>query len=522
MKFPRYIIWPLILVLIVGGISTYIHLQNKTIGIEKVIELNLNLFVMISLITAGLIIRFFKWHFFMRLYDIRLKIRKSFGIFFASLFVNLLFPLLIGEVLTKNYFLRKENYMNTYRNISLILFERVLDVMAIIILGIIFLVFSSEKATDSSPQAYLFIGIGVCIIFAIFTFFTVKIRLSYKLAVSFLTGLLGWFVIYLIYFVLPAETRSNLSFTDFSYIFSNYLVFYPTTPMGIFLSGNYLYISFEQIVKDPVVLLQTVINIRIASIIPALVIGLIAAIKLFKKRKTVNYHFDEISDEYTDMIPEHIRERLIQRKCSLIIEDLKQKHRNLEGLTGLDLGGGKGWYTSRLIDLTGAKVILVERSTGQAKDALSRDPRIMAVVADIEELPFGNNFADFAFSINVFHHLEERNAQKRAFDSVSRVLKPEGSFYLHEMNVHNIFFKIYMNYFFPLVKTIDEGIELWIDPKLARAGNFLSDRIIYFTFLPEFIGKRMMKLLEPLERRLENSSFGKYSAHYFRVFENNK
>jgi ubiquinone/menaquinone biosynthesis C-methylase UbiE len=522
LKFPRFIIWPLLFIVLIGGISTYIHLQNKTAGLENVLEINLNLFVMIGLITAGLIIRFFKWHFFMRLYDIRLKIRKSFSIFFTSLFINLLFPLLIGEVLTKNYFLIKENYYNKYRNISLILFERVLDVLAIIILGIFFLVFSSEEAVRTSPRAYLFIGVGLCVIFAILTFITVRIKFSYKLAVSFFAGLLGWFVIYLVYFMLPAGAKSSLSFTDFSYIFSNYLVFYPTTPMGIFLSGNYLYISLEQIVKEPLALLQAVINIRIASIVPALVIGLITSVKLFKKKKSEQYHFDEISDEYTDMIPEHVRERLIQRKCSCIVEDLKQKHGKLNGLTGLDLGGGKGWYTSRLIDLTGANVILVERSTGQAEDAVRRDPRIQAVVADIEDLPFDSSFADFAFSINVFHHLEGRDAQKKAFDSVSRVLKPEGIFYLHEMNVHNIFFKIYMNYFFPLVKSIDEGIELWIDPKLEKAGNFLSNKIIYFTFLPEFAGKKMIKFLEPLEKKLENSSLKKYSAHYFRVFDNNK
>jgi SAM-dependent methyltransferase len=153
---------------------------------------------------------------------------------------------------------------------------------------------------------------------------------------------------------------------------------------------------------------------------------------------------------------------------------------------------------------------------------VKRDPAIRAVIADIENLPFENNSADFAFSINVFHHLEGRDAQKRAFDSVSRVLKPDGKFYLHEMNVHNFFFKVYMNYFFPLVKTIDEGIELWIDPALSKAGSFVSNKIIYFTFIPEFAGRKMMKTFEPLERRLENSSLAKYSAHYFRVFENIK
>jgi hypothetical protein len=101
--------------------------------------------------------------------------------------------------------------------------------------------------------------------------------------------------------------------------------------MGIFLSGNYLYVSFEQLIKDPSALVQTVINIRIASVAPALIIGLISTVTLLKKKKIQDYHFNEISDEYEEMIPEHVRERLINRKCSLIIDDLKQKYSSLDG-----------------------------------------------------------------------------------------------------------------------------------------------------------------------------------------------
>lgn len=522
MKITRYILIPLIIILVIGGVSTYIHLENKPLGIGSIITLNLNLFAMIGLISLGLVIRFFKWHFFMRLYSIRLKIRKSFAIFFSSLFVNLLFPLLIGETLTKNYFLHKENYTDTYKNIPLILLERILDVCAILILGIIFYASSSDKAISTASQVYLFIGAGACVILISAALIFIKVKFSLKLVISFLIGAAGWLAIFLIYFVLPGTAKQYMPFSDFGYIFSNYLVFYPTTPMGIFLSGNYLYVSFEQLFRDPSVLVQAVINIRIASVAPAFIIGLVSTVSLMRKKKAGDFHFNEISDEYEEMIPKHVRDRLIDRKCSLIIEDLRQKYGNLNKLTGLDLGGGKGWYTSRLTELTGANLILVERSSGQAKDAVKRDSSIQAVIADIENLPFENNSADFAFSINVFHHLEGHDAQKRAFDSVSRVLKPEGKFYLHEMNVHNIFFKVYMNYFFPLVKTIDEGIELWIDPKFDKASNFVSGKIVYFTFLPEFAGKKMMRVFEPIERKLEKSSLAKYSAHYFRVFENIK
>lgn len=524
-KLLRYILLPVSVFILLGAVSTFIHLSSNTLNALNVLSLNLNLVVMCLLVMAGLLIRFFKWHFFLRLYEIRIKIRKSFHIFFLSLFVNLFFPLLIGETLTKNYLLRKENYPYSFRNISVILLERLLDVIAILVFGVIFIAFSSERARANSPELYIYAGIAAAIIIIAGVFLSKKMIFSFKFIISFLIGCAGWFTIYLIYFTLPEGAASSISFVDFGYIFSNNIVFYPTTPMGLFVSGNYLFISLEAFIKDPVLLVQTVISIRLASILPTAVIGLVVAVQAIGKRRTAEkFHFDEISDEYAEMIPEHVRERLIGRKCNMMVDDLKEKFGDdLSKLTGLDLGGGKGWYTSRLIEMTGSpNITLVERSVNQAADAARRDPKIKTVIADISDLPFEENSADFAFSINVFHHLDDRDAQKRAFDSLSKVLKPGGKFYLHEMNVQNIFFKLYMNYFFPLVKTIDEGIENWIEPGMEKAGKLVSDKIIYFTFLPEFVGKGALKFFEPVEKKLESSRFAKYSAHYFRVFENRK
>jgi SAM-dependent methyltransferase/uncharacterized membrane protein YbhN (UPF0104 family) len=515
---------PISVFVIFGAVSTYIHLTNQTLSLSN--ALNLNLMLMSFLILTGLLIRFFKWHFFLRIYEIRIRIRRSFYIFFISLFVNLFFPLLIGETLMKNYLLRKENYAYSFRNVTVILLERLLDIVAILLFGIIFLAFSSDKALINSPQLYLYIGITVAVIATTAAFLTKKVYFSFKFLMSLLIGCAGWFIIYLIYFALPAATSgsSYISFFDFGYIFSNNLVFYPTTPMGLFVSGNYLYIALEEYIKQPQLLVQTVINIRIASILPTALVGLIMAVNGFRKRKTTKeFHFDEISDDYAEMIPEHVRERLVTSKCDMIIDDLKQGYSSLAGLTGLDLGGGKGWHTSRLLDMMHVgNVVLVEKSRRQTEDAEKRDPRIKPVIADIAELPFEENYADFAFSINVFHHLDNREAQRKAFESLSKVLKPGGKFYLHEISVQNLFIRLYLNYFFPLVKTIDEGIENWIDPQITSIGNFISAKISYFTFLPEFAGKTMTRLFEPIERKLENSRLGKYSAHYLRVFENNK
>lgn len=519
-KLYRHLFLFIFFILLVGICSTYIHFINKTINYQSIFKLNINLILMNLLIVLGLLIRFFKWHLFLRLCNIRIKIRRSFTIFFASLFFNLFFPLMLGEILMKNYFLKKEGYDNQTRNISLIIFERLLDFLSIIFLSIIFLCQGLNPKIDNL-QNFLIISLSVIVALLLFLVFTFRIKISFKLIICFLMGLTGWSVIYFIYFATPFKFRTLISFSDFGYIFSNYLIFYPATSMGIFLSSNYLLISLEKLATETFIFLQTIINIRICSVAPTFIIGLLTIISLIKKRRqSEKFHFDEISSEYSDMIPEHIRKHLIERKCSMIIDNLKANASNK--LIGLDLGGGKGWYTSRIIDLTGAKIILVERSLNQALDAIKRDPRIKTVIADMQYLPFKESSIDFGFSINAFHHLDNQDAQLKAFNSFSYVLKNKHNFFLHEMNVHNIFFRIYMNYFFPLIKSIDEGIECWIDPNKNKFGNFVSNNIIYFTFAPDFISSGFLKLLMPLERKLENSSINKYSAHYFRIFENIK
>ena len=97
-----------------------------------------------------------------------------------------------------------------------------------------------------------------------------------------------------------------------------------------------------------------------------------------------------------------------------------------------------------------------------------------------------------------------------------RVLKPGGRFLLHEMNVENALFRGYVSYVFPLLKSIDEGTELWIRPKHLpeiRGGRWQRE-IRYFTFLPEFLPNVVLHAARPFERRLEASPLRAYSAHY--------
>jgi SAM-dependent methyltransferase len=125
---------------------------------------------------------------------------------------------------------------------------------------------------------------------------------------------------------------------------------------------------------------------------------------------------------------------------------------------------------------------------------------------------------DFVYTINVLHHLASEAEQRAAFAELSRILRPGGLLFLHEINTRNVLFRFYMGYVFPSVNCIDEGVERWLVPdQLARYTTLPVVDTRYFTFLPEFLPQRAVQVLRPLERRLESSRLQVYSAHYLAV-----
>jgi SAM-dependent methyltransferase len=223
-------------------------------------------------------------------------------------------------------------------------------------------------------------------------------------------------------------------------------------------------------------------------------------------------HFEEIADEYQQQFAPHIWQLLVEKKTSMIAEALSGASRQV---TGLDLGCGHGHHR-RALELSGFQVF-------------GMDPAVDSVVyarrsgADVlcgsgTQMPFKDGSLDFVYAIGVIHHLDRDTDRLLAFREIHRVLKPGGLFLLHETNPANLLFRIYMGYIFPILKSIDEGTEQWIDPRQLEVDGFHLDGIAYSTFIPDFTPAPLIKPLSSLERRLESSRWNIYAAHYFAKF----
>ena len=221
-------------------------------------------------------------------------------------------------------------------------------------------------------------------------------------------------------------------------------------------------------------------------------------------------HFDELSDEYADEIPAHMRDRVVGRKLDALAEHVGQPGR------ALDLGCGPGWYAAAL-ERRGTSVVPTDLSYGQLSQARSTigEP-FRGTVADACVLPFADETFDLVYAVNSLHHLPDRDAQAHALDEIVRVLRPGGVFALCEINTENPGFRLYMGYLFPLLRRIDDGTELWLRPSTLPpvGGATWADDTAYQTFLPDFLPRSMIDLLSPLEERLERSRLRGWSAHF--------
>ena len=291
-------------------------------------------------------------------------------------------------------------------------------------------------------------------------------------------------------------------------------------PAGVGVAGSTAILALEQAGVSVDNAVATVTLYRLMSTGLALsfsAVMLVLAARKFRLTASETHlsHFDEIATEYQDQFSTHIWAHLLSRKIQLITAALPNQPAG--AVLGLDLGCGLGRQCLEMSRL-GYRVVGVDVSHHLVHQA--RRAGVAAVTADALHLPFDEASFDFVYTIGVLHHIPGQAIQAAAYQEARRILKPGGVFIVHETNPHNPLFRLYMGYIFPILKSIDEGTEWWIDPQTWRQCPGLQlTRLHYFTFLPDFTPRWLMRPLLVLERMLEQSPLRTYSVHYVAVLQ---
>ncbi|MEA3203744.1 MAG: hypothetical protein QOI63_1423 [Thermoplasmata archaeon] len=220
-------------------------------------------------------------------------------------------------------------------------------------------------------------------------------------------------------------------------------------------------------------------------------------------------HFDELADDYAGEIPPHLVAHYLGRKLEQIRAALGDRHPRL----GLDVGCGVGLYADTVATELGCTVVGVDASVPALRAAHAQAP---LAGADVQHLPFPSGTFDFAYAINVVHHLK-RGEQERALAEMARVLKPGAPLLVFEINTRNPLFRLYMRKVFPRTRRIDRGDEEFLLPKeLAAASPIPVEAVHCYTFIPDFVPAWSLPALRPVERLLEKVA-GPWSIHYTAV-----
>lgn len=478
------------------------------------------MFSMLGLTAAWLVLRFLRWQFLLRRVGVRLPIRPTLASYIAAL-PGTATPAYVGEV-ARAVFLRRRFGTPLRPLIGMLVMERLLDVAALAVivavgggptgvpLGAAFLVASVVglmllalvgRRAGISPEAIA------------------RLRSPGTLLVALGASLVAWAFAGLLYGVGSAALGERLPLVGGATVLARSTLLGALTlaPAGVGATGSIAIVQLQQMgmALTPAVSLVTLV--RLTSTGAALAVGTVFLWREWQgSRAPVEEgvaHFDEIAQEYNAQWSPHVWDLLLDRKLTLMAQALPSPPERAG--VGIDLGCGLGIQTAEM-RRRGFAVIGVEPSVGLLQQKRAGGAPVVA--GDAMKLPVQTASVDFVFLIGVLHHLPGRDAQREALQEIARILRPGGTLLVHESNPRNPLFRFYMGYLFPILKSIDEGTEWWIDPRSWRsAAGFDLDVVRYFTFLPDFTPRFMMGPAMAVERWLERGPTRGYSAHYLAV-----
>lgn len=216
--------------------------------------------------------------------------------------------------------------------------------------------------------------------------------------------------------------------------------------------------------------------------------------------------FDEVASAYDESLPDHVMEHYIRKRVGFIRERVPV------GSRVLDVGCGTGVLAERLLhegyDVTGADpfAAMLERMN-------AREPRITAVQASGQCLPFADDTFDLTYCVAVMHHIADPEDVRATLLEMARVTKPGGHVLVWDHNPRNPYWPI-------LMKRVpqDTGAERLIPERefvdgLAEGGAEATE-LVPLGMVPDFTPRPLLGAAAALERAIERMPLlSRFCAH---------
>lgn len=180
----------------------------------------------------------------------------------------------------------------------------------------------------------------------------------------------------------------------------------------------------------------------------------------------IQYTFGAEWQKFPELLPEHQLE-FEQYFDVLPVDEIKGKR-------VCDLGCGSGRWSSFLSELA-SEVVLVDFSEAifVARRNLASCPNAIFIMADLTDLPFGDDFCDLVICIGVLHHLE-RNALVEA-RSLAR-FAPKLLLYLYSaLDARPAYYRVLL----PLVSLARAGLSRITSSRLRDLVTWVGLLLVY-------------------------------------------
>jgi ubiquinone/menaquinone biosynthesis C-methylase UbiE len=487
---------------------------------------------------ANLSVRAVRWWFLLRRANPPIRLQDAYIAYLAG-FGLLFVPFLVGEITVRARILRSRAMVPMGATAIVNLWERLLDVSALAVIAGLFgvvigfpaavLTLAIPVALAVQPIRRLSLRAATAASNAVVSWLApAEQRVSGRQVEALISSTTWWLALAasVVAWMLPAVTLWAIAAAwhegidpiqaQIVFAWSSLRGAFTLAPAGISVVGSSLLTFLADAHATTGNATAMVFAVRLATAGFAIAVGVVFVwLHRTIRPLGIGSHFDSIADAYDVQIPVAQRERLLTLKTRLMRDAID---RWCAGRKGLDVGCGQGRYVARMRQL-GYDVHGSDPSVGQIRHArvLVGDATLIKQGSALR-IDAADGTYDFAYVINVLHHLASVEEQQKAFAELLRVIKPGGLLFVHEINTRNILFRFYMGYVFPSVNCIDEGTERWLLPH--RLQQYVAAPVIateFFTFLPEFAPAMVLRLCRPMEALLEASPLRIFSAHYMAV-----